>query len=59
MINAKNVVILDKETGIPSIMVKFEKPNYKNEKDKAAVPPMFIIGGQEVEAIYISKYPNV
>ncbi|MDD3488790.1 MAG: SUMF1/EgtB/PvdO family nonheme iron enzyme [Paludibacter sp.] len=59
MINAKNVVILDKETGIPSIMVKFEKPNYKNEKDKAAVPPMFIIGGQEVDAIYISKYPNV
>lgn len=54
----ENVVIFDKATGIPSIMVKFEKPKYKNEQSKGEVPPMFIIGGKEVDAIYISKYPN-
>ena len=64
MINAgvvthKNVVIFDEVTGIPSIMVKFEKPKYKNEQGKDKVPPMFIIEGKEVDAIYISKYPNI
>lgn len=62
MLNAlkhKNVVIFDEVTGIPSIMVKFEKPNYKNGQSKGEVPPMFIIEGREVDAIYISKYPNV
>ena len=47
----ENVVMID-DRGIPSIMVRFEKPS------GAAVPPMFHIGGNEVDAIYISKYPN-
>lgn len=47
----RNVVVFD-DRGIPSIMVRIERP-------KAAVTPeMFIIGGKEVDAIYISKYPN-
>lgn len=62
MMNAlkhENVVIFDEVTGIPSIMVKFERPKHKNEQDKDKVPPMFIIEGRAVDAIYISKYPNV
>lgn len=47
----ENVVIFDK-LGNPSIMVK-----YTPEAGKP-VDPMFIIGKEEVEAIYISKYPN-
>lgn len=47
----RNVVVFD-DRGIPSIMVRIERP-------KAAVTPeIFIIGGKEVDAIYISKYPN-
>ena len=47
-----NVVIFD-DKGIPSIMVRFERP-----KDAEVTPAMFVIGGKEVDAIYISKYPN-
>ncbi len=46
-----NVVVFD-DRGIPSIMVRFENPR------AAVTPEMFIIGGKEVDAIYISKYPN-
>lgn len=46
-----NVVIFDK-LGNPSIMVK-----YTPEAGKP-VDPMFIIGNEEMEAIYISKYIN-
>lgn len=55
MLNAvkhNNVVIFD-DKGIPSIMVRFEKP-----QDAEVTPAMFVIGGKEVDAIYISKYPN-
>lgn len=47
-----NVMIFD-DRGIPSIMVRFMRP-----KDTAEVPAMFKIGGEVVDAIYISKYPN-
>lgn len=50
-IKHNNVVIFD-DRGIPSIMVRFENPR------AAVTPEMFIIGGKEVDAIYISKYPN-
>lgn len=52
MMNTNNVVVFD-EKGIPSIMVKFENPR------AAVTHPMFIVGGEEVDAIYISKYPNM
>ena len=52
MINASNVVVFDNR-GIPSIMVKFERP----QKDPVT-PKTFIIGDMVVDAIYISKYPN-
>ena len=47
-IKHNNVVIFD-DRGIPSIMVRFENPRV------AVTPEMFIIGGKEVDAIYISK----
>lgn len=50
---ADNVVIFD-DRGIPSVMVRFERP-----QDTAEIPAMFRIGGKVVDAIYISKYPNV
>ena len=31
VVTHKNVVIFDEVTGIPSIMVKFERPKYKND----------------------------
>lgn len=48
-----NVVIFD-DRGIPSIMVRFMRP-----KDAEETPAMFRIGDKVVDAIYISKYPNV
>lgn len=53
MLNDHNNVVIFDKTGIPSIMVRFERP-----KDAKEVPAMFIIEGQVVDAIYISKYPN-
>lgn len=47
-----NVVVFD-DRGIPSIMVRFERP-----QDTAEIPAMFRIGDKVVDAIYISKYPN-
>lgn len=57
MINAKNVVVFDK-AGIPSIMVKFEKrTNADLFGGSNQTHPAFIIDGEEVDEIYISKYP--
>lgn len=47
-----NVVIYD-DAGLPSIMVKFTRP-----KDAEKVHPMFIIGGEVYDEIFISKYKN-
>lgn len=47
-----NVVIFDK-AGLPSIMVKFTR-----NPDKPA-HPMFVIGKETYDEVYISKYPNV
>lgn len=49
---ADNVVIFDNR-GIPSVMVRFERP-----QDTAEIPAMFKIGDIVADAIYISKYPN-
>lgn len=46
-----NVVIFD-NAGLPSIMVRFTRP----ESEK--IHPMFIIGGEVYDEIYISKYQN-
>ena len=53
MLSAKNNTIVFDEKGIPSVMVRIERP-----KDAAVTPEMFIIGGKEADAIYISKYQN-
>ena len=47
-----NVVIYD-DAGLPSIMVKFTRP-----KDAVKIHPMFIIGGELYDEIFISKYEN-
>lgn len=47
-----NVVVFD-NAGIPSIMVKFTRPQNVEE-----IHPMFIIGGEMYDEIYISKYKN-
>lgn len=58
MINARNVVVFD-DARIPSIMVRFDK--CKNADlfvgGSEQTHPAFIINGEEVESIYISKYP--
>lgn len=47
-----NVVIYD-DAGLPSIMVKFTRP-----QDAEKIHPMFIIGGEVYDEIFISKYKN-
>lgn len=47
-----NVVVYD-DAGLPSIMVKFTRP-----QDTEKVHPMFIIGGEVYDEIFISKYKN-
>lgn len=58
MINARNVVVFD-NAGIPSFMVRFDK--CKNSDlfpgGSEQTHPAFIIDGEEVDEIYISKYP--
>jgi hypothetical protein len=58
MLNARNVAVFD-NAGLPSIMVKFSKranaslfPGGSQETH-----PAFNVGGEETDAIYISKYP--
>jgi hypothetical protein len=58
MLNARNVVIFD-NAGIPSIMVRFNKCTNAElfVGGSERIHPAFVIDGQEVDAIYISKYP--
>ena len=55
-----NVVKVD-DVGLPSIMVRIPKLTYKQlgMGDSEATHPAFIVNGQEVEEILISKYQNV
>ena len=53
--------ILYDDLGMPSIMVKIPKMTYAQlgMGSSTAVHPAFIVNGQEVPEIYISKYQNV
>jgi len=53
--------ILYDDKGLPSIMVKIPKMTYAQLGLGAstATHPAFIVNGQEVDAIYISKYQNI
>lgn len=53
--------ILYDDKGMPSIMVKIPKQTYAQLGlgDSTATHPAFIVNGQEVDAIYISKYQNI
>ena len=53
--------ILCDDKGMPSIMVKIPKQTYAQLGlgDSTATHPAFIVNGQEVDAIYISKYQNI
>lgn len=55
-----NEVLFD-DLGMPSIMVKVPKMTYAQlgMGESTAVHPAFIVNGQEVDEIYISKYQNV
>ena len=53
--------ILYDDKGMPSIMVKIPKQTYAQLGlgESTAVHPAFIVNGQEVNAIWISKYQNI
>lgn len=53
--------ILYDDKGMPSIMVKIPKMTYAQlgMGESTAVHPAFIVNGQEIDAIYISKYQNI
>ena len=53
--------ILYDDKGLPSIMVKIPKMSYAELGlgSSTAIHPAFIVNGQEVDAIYISKYQNI
>lgn len=53
--------LLYDDKGMPSVMVKIPKMTYAQlgMGDSSAVHPAFLVNGQEVDAIYISKYLNV
>ena len=55
-----NELIYD-DKGIPSIMVKIPKMTYAQLGLGASTAtfPAFIVNGQEVDAIYVSKYQNI
>ncbi|MGN1369748.1 MAG: SUMF1/EgtB/PvdO family nonheme iron enzyme [Aristaeellaceae bacterium] len=55
-----NKVLYD-DQGLPSVMVRIPKMTYKDLGlgDSTNVFPAFIVNGQEVDEIYISKYENV
>ena len=55
-----NELIYD-DKGLPSVMVKIPKKTYAELGlgTSTATHPAFIIDGQEVDAIYISKYQNI
>ena len=56
-----NNEILYDDKGKPSIMVRIPKMSYAELGlgSSTAIHPAFIVNGQEVDAIYISKYQNV
>ena len=56
-----NNEILFDDKGMPSIMVKIPKMTYAQLGLGAstAIHPAWIVNGQEVDAIYISKYQNI
>lgn len=56
-----NNEILYDDKGLPSIMVKIPKQTYAQLGlgDSTATHPAWIVNGQEVDAIYISKYQNI
>ena len=49
------------EKGLPSVMVKIPKMTYAQLGlgSSQAIHPAFIVNGQEVDAIWISKYQNI
>lgn len=53
--------LLYDDKGMPSVMVKIPKMTYAQLGlgSSSDVHPAFIVNGQEVDAIYISKYQNV
>jgi hypothetical protein len=53
--------ILYDDLGMPSIMVKIPKMTYAQlgMGSSTAIHPAFIVNGQEVDEIYISKYQNI
>ena len=53
--------ILYDDKGMPSIMVKIPKQTYAQlgMGESTAIHPAFIVNGSEVDAIWISKYPNI
>lgn len=53
--------LLYDDTGMPSVMVKIPKLTYAQlgMGESNAVHPAFIVNGQEVDAIWISKYQNI
>lgn len=58
-IRADNVVIYD-NAGIPSVMVKFSRmTNSELFGGSEKVHPMFKIGNDVYDEVYISKYPNI
>ena len=56
-----NNEILYDDKGLPSIMVKIPKMTYADLGLGASTAtfPAFLVNGQEVDAIYISKYMNI
>lgn len=56
-----NNEILYDDKGLPSIMVKIPKQSYADLGlgSSTAIHPAWIVNGQEVDAIYISKYQNI
>ena len=56
-----NNVLLTDDKNMPSVMVKIPKMTYAQLGlgSSTATFPAFIVNGQEVDAIYISKYQNI
>lgn len=56
-----NNELLYDDKGLPSVMVKIPKKTYAELGlgSSTAVHPAFIVNGQEVDAVYISKYQNI
>ena len=56
-----NNEIMYDDLGLPSVMVKIPKMTYAQLGlgSSTATHPAFIVNGQEVDAIYVSKYQNI